>query len=257
MDFDLLLIQKMKRGSENAFDLFVRKYYEEIFKYCNCHCLDTSYAEDLTQETFLRFFEKLSDYRYMGKTLNYLYTIAGNLCRDYYRKTKESLLGEYPEDMQSNLHRSETEDILDKITIEAASYYSLRRIYAARMLLFGIVDIILITIFCTSAATRMNLMFSQLLIQFLFPMTVTTVICFGILCSRYPFGETAAMMMCIAWSAVWLGIILNEKIYAAITFPLWLTFIGIAFVFLAFTVYRTLCSCDHYWEVKINETGFR
>ena len=120
MDFDLLLIQKMKRGNENAFDLFVRKYYEEILKYCSYHCLDTSYAEDLTQETFLRFFEKLSDYRYMGKTRNYLYTIAGNLCRDYYRKTKESLPGEYPEDMQSSLHRSETEDILDKITIEAA-----------------------------------------------------------------------------------------------------------------------------------------
>ena len=141
--------------------------------------------------------------------------------------------------------------------IEAASYYSLRRIYAARMLLFGIVDIILITLFCTSAAVRMDLMFSQLLIQFLFPMTVTAAICFGILCSRYPFGETAAMMMCIAWSAVWLGIILNEKIYAAITFPLWLTFIGIAFVFLAFTVYQTLRSCNHYWEVKADETGFR
>ena len=120
MDFDLLLIQKMKRGSEKAFDLFVRKYYEEILKYCSYHCLDTSYAEDLTQETFLRFFEKLSDYRYMGKTKNYLYTIAGNLCRDYYRKTKESLSGEHPEEMRSSLHQSEAEDILDKITIEAA-----------------------------------------------------------------------------------------------------------------------------------------
>lgn len=78
--------------------------------------------------------------------------------------------------------------------IEAASYYSLRRIYAARMLLFGIVDIILITIFCTSAAVRMDLMFSQFLVQFLFPMTVTAAICFGVLCSRYPFGETAAMI---------------------------------------------------------------
>ena len=65
MDFDLLLIQKMKHGNENAFDVFVRKHYEEILKYCSYHCLDTSYAEDLTQETFLHFFEKLSDYRYI------------------------------------------------------------------------------------------------------------------------------------------------------------------------------------------------
>ena len=41
MDFDLLLIQKMKRGNENAFDIFVRKHYEEILKYCCYHCLDT------------------------------------------------------------------------------------------------------------------------------------------------------------------------------------------------------------------------
>ena len=82
MNIDFLLIQKMKHGDENAFDIFVRKHYEEILKYCNYHCLDASYAEDLTQETFLHFFERLSDYRYMGKTRNYLYTIAGNLCRN-------------------------------------------------------------------------------------------------------------------------------------------------------------------------------
>ena len=68
MDIDFLLLQRMKRGDENAFDVFVRKYYKEILNYCNYHCPDTSTAEDLTQETFLRFFEKLSYYRYMGKT---------------------------------------------------------------------------------------------------------------------------------------------------------------------------------------------
>ncbi len=119
MDFDLLLIQKMKHGNENAFDVFVRKYYEDILKYCSYHCLDTSYAEDLTQETFLRFFEKLSDYRYIGKTRNYLYTIAGNLCKDSYKK-KESLSEEPSEEFQNSLRQSEAADILNKITIEWA-----------------------------------------------------------------------------------------------------------------------------------------
>ena len=119
MDFDLLLIQKMKHGNENAFDVFVRKYYEDILIYCSYHCLDTSYAEDLTQETFLRFFEKLSDYRYIGKTRNYLYTIAGNLCKDSYKK-KESLSEEPSEEFQNSLRQSEAADILNKITIEWA-----------------------------------------------------------------------------------------------------------------------------------------
>ena len=108
MDIDFLLLQRMKRGDENAFNVFVRKYYKEILNYCNYHCPDTSTAEDLTQETFLRFFEKLSDYRYMGKTKNYLYTIAGNLCRDSYKKIRESL------------HPPETDELLNRLTIKAA-----------------------------------------------------------------------------------------------------------------------------------------
>ena len=120
MDIDFLLIQKMKRGDENAFDIFIRKYYEKILNYCAYHCPDTSYAEDLTQETFVRFFSKLSDYHYIGKTINYLYTIAGNLCKDYFKKTKESLLDERSAEVEDKLSQSETEKILNKITIESA-----------------------------------------------------------------------------------------------------------------------------------------
>lgn len=138
--------------------------------------------------------------------------------------------------------------------IEAAAYYSLKQIYAARMLLFGIVDIVFITLFCGLTTASMNILFSQLLVQFLFPMAVTAAICFGILCSKYAFSAATAIMMCIVWNAVWLIIILNEKLYAAITFPLWLAFIGIAFVFLAFTIYQTLHCCNHYWEVNSNGT---
>lgn len=120
MDIDFLLLQRMKRGDENAFDVFVRKYYKEILNYCNYYCPDTSTAEDLTQETFLRFFEKLSDYRYMGKTKNYLYTIAGNLCRDSYKKIRESLLEEQSLEIQDCLHPPETDELLNRLTIKAA-----------------------------------------------------------------------------------------------------------------------------------------
>lgn len=120
MDIDFLLIQKMRRGDENAFDVFVRKHYEEILKYCSYHCPDTSYDEDLTQETFMRFFAKLSDYRYMGKTRNYLYTIAGNLCRDYCKKVKESVLEERDIEEQNRLGQLETDKILNKMIIENA-----------------------------------------------------------------------------------------------------------------------------------------
>lgn len=120
MDIDFWFIQKMKRGDEAAFDVFVRRYYEEILKYCSYHCVDASYAKDLTQETFLRFFEKLPDYRYMGKTKNYLYTIARNLCNDYYKTAKDCLFDAQSPEIQKSLQHSETADIVNKITIETA-----------------------------------------------------------------------------------------------------------------------------------------
>lgn len=90
MKSDFLLIREMKQGNRQAFDLFVRKYYREILKYCLYHCYDQRYAEDLAQETFVRFFSKLSSYQHTGKTKNYLYKIAGNLCKDFYKKMKET-----------------------------------------------------------------------------------------------------------------------------------------------------------------------
>lgn len=89
MDPEFLLIKKMKKGDEESFEIFIRKYYGDILAYCGHHCGDRQYAEDIAQETFLRFFAGLSRYSHRGKSKNYLYTVAGNLCRDFYRKKRE------------------------------------------------------------------------------------------------------------------------------------------------------------------------
>lgn len=86
---DFLLILKMKQGNEDAFEKFVRKYYSQILQYCRYHSFDMDYAEDLTQETFLKFISSLQSYHHMGKAKNYLYTIAGNLCKNNARKKKD------------------------------------------------------------------------------------------------------------------------------------------------------------------------
>ena len=89
MDTDSKLIKKMRQGDDTAVDLFVQKYYSDILRYCSYHCPDRGYAEDLTQDTFVRFFENFGEYSHVGKAKNYLYVIAGNLCRNYYRGLRE------------------------------------------------------------------------------------------------------------------------------------------------------------------------
>lgn len=59
--------------------------YDKIYRYCYFKLQNQTVAEDVTQETFLRFLES-STYKEQGRELNYLYTIARNLCIDESRK---------------------------------------------------------------------------------------------------------------------------------------------------------------------------
>ena len=120
MDVDFLLLMKMKQGEEDAFDKFIRKYYEEILKYCTYHCFDSEYARDLTQETFLRFFANLSAYQYCGKTKNYLYTIAGNLCKNYYKKKKEDVMDKEGLQAKAGAAADPFAGVLDQMEMQAA-----------------------------------------------------------------------------------------------------------------------------------------
>ena len=61
--------------------------YDKIYRYCCFHLRDPQLAEDLTQETFLRFYRQAS-YQEQGKALAYLYTIARNLCLDAVRRCR-------------------------------------------------------------------------------------------------------------------------------------------------------------------------
>lgn len=120
MGQDFLLIRKLKQGEETAFDLFVHKYYKEVLAYCSYRCPDKEYAEDITQETFIRFFAKLSDYHYKGKTKNYLYTIAGNLCKDYFKKIKEVPMEDMELSRKIESEDHQIDEVLNKLTVDWA-----------------------------------------------------------------------------------------------------------------------------------------
>lgn len=115
MDSDFRLIQKMKMGDEQAVDEFVRKYYPVISQYCHLHIRDYGYAQDVTQETFERFFRTLGRYKHYGKAVNYLYVIAANACKDYYKKKNEVTMEILPEKPEYVI-----EDIEQRIDVHTA-----------------------------------------------------------------------------------------------------------------------------------------
>ena len=78
--------KKIKNGDMEGIYAAFDAYYDKIYGYCYRHVNHRETAQDLTQEVFLRVLLHLEKYRHYGKFENYLYVIARNLCRDYYRK---------------------------------------------------------------------------------------------------------------------------------------------------------------------------
>ena len=64
----------------------VRQYYDDILRYFIVRTRDRTSAEDLTQETFLRWIRWGRDVCFPSekKRRAYLYAIASNLCTDYF-----------------------------------------------------------------------------------------------------------------------------------------------------------------------------
>ncbi len=75
--------------------LDIEEQYDRIYRYCWFRLRDRHRAEDITQETFLRWLAS-DTWRDTGQTLQYLYTIARNLCVDESRKPAVDPL---PEDL--------------------------------------------------------------------------------------------------------------------------------------------------------------
>ena len=80
-------------GKEQKKDSALEEHYDKIYRYCFFKLGQREIAEDITQETFLRFLNN-KNYRNIDKQLPYLYTIARNLCIDEYRKRKTVPLNE-------------------------------------------------------------------------------------------------------------------------------------------------------------------
>lgn len=75
--------------------LDIEEQYEKIYRYCFYRLRNRVQAEDVTQETFLRWFAS-DTYRDKNQLLHYLYTVARNLCIDEARRTPCQFL---PEDI--------------------------------------------------------------------------------------------------------------------------------------------------------------
>ncbi len=126
------------------------------------------------------------------------------------------------------------------LEVEGAAYYSLRQIYAARMLLFAFVDGLLLASFTGILSLTSSVDMMEIVIHFFLPMIVTCCICFRTFGSRYAASEYTACFFVMLWSAVWFFIVLNDRVYGAVSRPVWIGVLSAAVLYLTYAVRRVM-----------------
>ncbi len=82
------LAARLRSGDHEAAEEFVDMYNEQVFLFMRRLGHDRQVSEDLTQESFLQAWQHISQLR-NGRALNgWLYRIAGNVSRLYWRRHK-------------------------------------------------------------------------------------------------------------------------------------------------------------------------
>jgi RNA polymerase sigma-70 factor (ECF subfamily) len=78
---DQILVQRVQRGDQVAFELLVMKYQRRIFRLIMRFIRDPALAEDVAQETFLRAYRAIPQFRGESQFYTWLYRIAVNTAK--------------------------------------------------------------------------------------------------------------------------------------------------------------------------------
>ena len=87
---DAQLIQRVLSGDDTAFSVLVRKYQKSVHALAWRKIGDFHIAEDITQDTFLQAYQKLSTLKKPQRFASWLYVIAANYCKMWLRKKRLS-----------------------------------------------------------------------------------------------------------------------------------------------------------------------
>ena len=85
---DAELIQRVLEGDDDAFSLLVRKYQKQVHALTWRKIGDFHIAEEITQDTFLNAYKRLSTLKKPQRFASWLYVIAANRCSSWLRKKR-------------------------------------------------------------------------------------------------------------------------------------------------------------------------
>ncbi|HWP00969.1 MAG TPA: RNA polymerase sigma factor RpoE [Methylococcus sp.] len=82
-ELDEELVRRVQEGDKKAFDLLVRKYQYKITQLINRYIKDPYEAVDVAQESFIKAYRALPNFRGESQFYTWLYRIAINTAKNY------------------------------------------------------------------------------------------------------------------------------------------------------------------------------
>ncbi len=116
---DKELIYRIQHGNKELLEELIKKYYDDIYKFCYYKTGNALISYDLTQETFLKLIKYIGTYKDKGKFKGYLITIAINVCNTYFIESDtniEELYSNNNYDTKSTkkINKIEQKDVIQK-----------------------------------------------------------------------------------------------------------------------------------------------
>ncbi len=88
---DVQLIYDILSGNDDAFSTLVQKYQKSVHALAWRKIRDFHYAEEITQDTFLQAYKKLSTLKNPHQFAGWLYVIANRLCINWLQRHKSAM----------------------------------------------------------------------------------------------------------------------------------------------------------------------
>jgi RNA polymerase sigma-70 factor (ECF subfamily) len=96
------LIERLRRRDEAAFNQFVLRYQERVFRLLLRMLGDRAEAEDLAQEVFISVFKSIDGFRGDSQLSTWVYRVAANHCRNrikYLSRRRKQLTHDFDEQL--------------------------------------------------------------------------------------------------------------------------------------------------------------
>ena len=113
---DSELVKQYQKGNAEAFEVFVMRHQDQLYRVCMAWLGDAALAEDAVQETFLRSYRGLTKFRFQAAPTTWINRVCRNVCAELMRRQRRlALVDDLPETVATQSMNTQLPDYLCEV----------------------------------------------------------------------------------------------------------------------------------------------